>query len=88
MSSTVEYGDELKRDAKKLAGASDQAKYFIEVFGAERISDISVVSYRAVEKMGQSYRVDIVAACPQKLTRDVILGHEAKFRLEIGRAHV
>ncbi|WP_211709307.1 contractile injection system protein, VgrG/Pvc8 family, partial [Paraburkholderia aspalathi] len=53
----------------------------IEVFGAERISDISVVSYRAVEKMGQSYRVDIVAACPQKLTRDVILGHEAKFRL-------
>ncbi|MCX4138477.1 type VI secretion system tip protein VgrG [Paraburkholderia sp. SEWSISQ10-3 4] len=81
VSSTVEYGDELKRDAKKLAGASDQAKFFIEVFGPERISDISVVSYRAVEKMGQSYRIDIVAACPRKLTRDVILGHEAKFRL-------
>ena len=81
MSLTVESLDDLKRDVKKLTGAGDQEKYFLQVLGPERISDISIVSYSAVEKMGQPYRIDIVAACPQKLTRDLILGHEAKFRL-------
>ncbi|MEZ0604703.1 type VI secretion system Vgr family protein [Paraburkholderia sp. IW21] len=55
--------------------------YFLEVLGEERIKDISVVSFSALEKMGQPYRIDIVATHPEELTRDVILGHEAKFKL-------
>ncbi|WP_341317363.1 type VI secretion system tip protein VgrG [Paraburkholderia sp. IMGN_8] len=81
MDSTAEYWDELKRNAKKLTGDGDHEKYFLQVLGPERISDISVVSYRTVERMGQPYRIDIVATFPEKLKRDVILGHEAKFRL-------
>lgn len=55
--------------------------YFLEVLGEHRVKDISIVSFSALEKMGQPYRIDIVATHPEKLTRDVILGHEAKFRL-------
>ncbi|MGF6901139.1 type VI secretion system Vgr family protein [Paraburkholderia sp. GAS348] len=55
--------------------------YFLEVLGDEQVKDISVVSFSALEKMGQPYWIDIVATHPEKLKRDVILGHEAKFKL-------
>ena len=59
--------------------------YYLEVLGnKEKIKDISVVSFRAVEKMGEPYRIDIFATHPQRLSRDVILGHQARFKMVIG----
>lgn len=81
MSSTLEQWDELKRSAKQLAGDSDHEKYFLQVLGPEKIRDIAVVSYSAVETAGQSYRFDIVATYSQQLKRSVIVGHEAQFRI-------
>ncbi|HEX3637767.1 MAG TPA: type VI secretion system tip protein VgrG [Paraburkholderia sp.] len=58
-------------------------RYLLEVLGTDKDKDISVVSFRAIEKMGQPYRIDIVATHPEQLTRDAILSHEAKFSIAL-----
>ncbi|MFM0064744.1 type VI secretion system Vgr family protein [Paraburkholderia aspalathi] len=71
---------DVARAASSQALAGRQP-YYLEVLGEERINDISVVSFRVNEKMGQPYRIDLVATHSQQLTREVILGHEAWFRM-------
>lgn len=61
--------------------ATGRQPYYLEVLGEERINDISVVSFRLVEKMGEPYRIDLAATYPLKLERDVVLGHEASFTM-------
>ena len=46
--------------------------YFLEVLGEERIKDISVVSFSAVEQMGLPYQIDILATHPEKLAPIVL----------------
>ncbi|SEB00728.1 contractile injection system protein, VgrG/Pvc8 family [Paraburkholderia sartisoli] len=73
--------DEAGRRIDGWAAVTGRQPYHLEVLGEERINDISVVSFRIVEKMGQPYRINLVATHLQRLKRDVILGHEARFRM-------
>ncbi len=73
--------DQTRPYANARKAVTGRQVYFLEVLGTERINDISVVSFSAVEKMGQPYRIDIAATHPEELKRDVILGHEARFKL-------
>jgi Rhs element Vgr protein len=77
MGSVVEHQDTFQR-------RDDHEKYYLEVLGKERLSGLSVVSFCLVERMGEPYRIDIVATHPLKLTREVILANEARFSMEPG----
>lgn len=74
MSSAIEQLNTLQR-------SGDHEKYFLEVLGEEQLTGISVLSFCLVERMGEPYRIEIVATHSLKLTRDVILGHEARFTM-------
>jgi type VI secretion system secreted protein VgrG len=73
--------DEARTFSGLRKAITGQQRYFLEVQGTEGIGDISVVSFRAVEKMGQPYRIDIAVTHPDGLARAAILGHEARFTL-------
>jgi type VI secretion system secreted protein VgrG len=67
-----------------LPGAlSGHETYSLQVLGNEKIKDIAIVSFTLAEKAGEPYRIEIVATHPNKLKREVILSHEAKFKMAL-----
>jgi type VI secretion system secreted protein VgrG len=61
----------------------NHASYSLYILGEERISDISIVSFTLAERAGEPYRIEIVATYPTRLKREVVLGHEARFKLAL-----
>src|SRR5471032_2020302 len=66
------------KDLKNLTG---RQQYFLDVTGMANAQALSVVSFKAVERMGESYRVTIDLTHPDKLSRSDYLGHDAAFSI-------
>lgn len=55
--------------------------YFLDVPAAKNASDLSVVSFEAVERIGEPYRIAIRLTHPDKLSRSDYLGRDAMFSI-------
>jgi type VI secretion system secreted protein VgrG len=64
------------------AGITGRQRYFLKVLGQEKLKDISVVSFTLSEKMGEPYHIDINVRHSHRLAREIVLGHQARFRME------
>ena len=65
-------------DLKALTG---RQAYFLDVLGTANAKDLSVVSFKAVERMGEPYRITIELTHPDKLSRSDYLGRDASFTI-------
>jgi type VI secretion system secreted protein VgrG len=70
------YGDPL------LRGLTGRQAYFLEVPGAGSAAALSVVSFEAVERLGEPYTVTIQLTHPLDLDRADYLGKEATFLID------
>ncbi|CAE6844745.1 hypothetical protein R75461_07193 [Paraburkholderia nemoris] len=55
--------------AKELKTLTGRQADFLDVPGADNAKDLSVVSFKAVERMGEQYRILIKLTHPDGLTR-------------------
>jgi len=62
-------------------GLTRQQRYFLVVAGPAHGSDLSVVSFEAVEKLGEPYRITIELTHPDALARGDYLGRDATFTI-------
>ena len=72
--------DRHKRvDSQKpdLAASAGHQLYFLEVPGAANAQALSVVSFEAVERMGEPYRITLALTHPEALLKDDYLGKDA-----------
>lgn len=69
--------DDAKRFASNLTGVSGRQAYFFEVPGTESAVALSVVSVRAVERMGAPTEVRVVLTHPMPLARTDYLNRDA-----------
>src|SRR5450830_1919055 len=67
--------------AKSLAGAQ---YYHVTVLGTANAALLSVVSFEAVEALGEPYRITIQLTHPQQLDRADYLGRDASFSIAAG----
>ena len=56
--------------------------HFLDVTGPANSRDLSVVSFNAVERMGEPYRITIELTHPERLARGDYLGRDAAFRID------
>ncbi|WP_034292798.1 hypothetical protein [Herbaspirillum sp. RV1423] len=61
--------------------ASGQQRYHVTVPGTASAALLSVVSFEAVEKLGEPYRITIQLTHPQELQRADYLGKDAGSRI-------
>lgn len=76
--------EQLEKRESAAAGRQvpiGQQSYFLEVLGAAHDKAPSVVSFEAVEKMGEPYRITIDLTHPDALARGDYLGRDAIFTL-------
>ncbi|APR35974.1 type VI secretion system Vgr family protein [Paraburkholderia sp. SOS3] len=66
------------KDLKALAG---RQSYFLDVPGTANAKHLSVVSFNAVERMGEPYRITIGLTHPDRLSRSDYLGRDATFTI-------
>ncbi|WP_308706117.1 type VI secretion system tip protein VgrG [Paraburkholderia sp. BL25I1N1] len=59
-----------------------QQSYFLDVTGPGNGRDLSVVSFTAVERMGEPYRVTVELTHPESLARADYLGRDATFTIQ------
>ena len=64
-----------------LTALTEQQSYFLEVPGTASAKDLSVVSFEAVERMGEPYQITIQLTHPDNLVRADYLGKDAAFTL-------
>ncbi|WP_096725117.1 type VI secretion system Vgr family protein [Paraburkholderia acidicola] len=67
--------------AKDLKSLTGRQSYFLEVLGTANTKDLSVVSFRAVERMGEPYRITIELTHRDRLSRADYLGRDASFSI-------
>ncbi|MEJ0003713.1 MAG: type VI secretion system tip protein VgrG [Pararobbsia sp.] len=73
--------EKLATHANDPKGLTGRQSYFLDVPGAENAKDLSVVSFGAVERMGEPYRITIELTHPEALSRSDYLGRDASFTL-------
>jgi hypothetical protein len=81
--------DETMADLPRQVGMyANQSKamdgrqsYFVDVAGKANTKDLSVVSFEATERMGEPYRITIILAQPDRLSRSDDLGKDAVFSI-------
>ncbi|MBN3735654.1 type VI secretion system Vgr family protein [Burkholderia sp. Tr-20390] len=56
--------------------------YFLEVPGAPRAQDLSIVSFVLDERLGEPYRIELILTSPVSLARDDYLNRPATFTIE------
>ena len=61
--------------------AIGQQSYFLDVTGPAHGQALSVVSFEAVERMGEPYRIVIELTHPEALAREDYLGRDARFTI-------
>ncbi|MBB6186046.1 type VI secretion system Vgr family protein [Rhodanobacter sp. MP7CTX1] len=64
-----------------LANAPGRQSYFLDVTGPANAKALSVVSFEAVERMGEPYRIVIELTHPEALAREDYLGRDARFTI-------
>ena len=67
--------------ATTLKALTGQQSYFLEVPGTASAKDLSVVSFEAIERMGEPYQITIQLTHPDSLARADYLGKDAAFTL-------
>ncbi|MGT2472730.1 hypothetical protein [Paraburkholderia terrae] len=55
--------------------------YFLDVLGAANASQLSVVAFEAVERIGEPYRITLTLTHPDQLARSDYLGKDATFSI-------
>ena len=78
--------DEQRRTygSAPFKGLTGRQAYFLEVPGTASAADLSVVSFEAVERMGEPYTVTILLTHPLPLDRADYLGKDATFLIDPG----
>jgi len=69
-----------------LANATGRQSYFLDVTGPANSKALSVVSFEAVERMGDPYRIVIELTHPEALAREDYLGRDARFSIALADA--
>jgi type VI secretion system secreted protein VgrG len=64
-----------------LGPVTGRQAYFLDVSGAGNASVLSVVSFEAVEQLGEPYRITIALTHPDELSRADYLGKDATFSI-------
>jgi type VI secretion system secreted protein VgrG len=64
-----------------LQGITGHPSYFLDVTGPANAKALSVVSFEAVERIGEPYRIAIELTHPEALTREDYLGRDARFTI-------
>jgi hypothetical protein len=62
-----------------LQGITGHPSYFLDVTGPANAKALSVVSFEAVERIGEPYRIVIEVTHPEALKREDYLGRDARF---------
>jgi type VI secretion system secreted protein VgrG len=62
--------------------------YFLEVLGPANAVALSVVSFTAVERLGEPYRITLALTHPEALRLSDYLGREAYFTIELADGSV
>ncbi len=65
-----------------LKGLTGRQAYFLDVPSAVTSAALSVVSFKAVERLGEPYEVTIQLTHPLELDRSQYLGRDATFRID------
>ncbi|WP_175948453.1 type VI secretion system Vgr family protein [Burkholderia pyrrocinia] len=73
--------DKVATYAKDLKVMTGRQSYFLDVPGTVNAKDLSVVSFKAVERMGEPYWITIELTHPDKLSRSDYLGRDASFTI-------
>ncbi|NIE62734.1 type VI secretion system Vgr family protein [Burkholderia sp. Ax-1719] len=73
--------DETRHFVASITGATGRQAYFLDVPGTESAAALSVVSFFAVEKMGEPNVATIELTHPQQLARTEFLNRDAVFRI-------
>ncbi|CAG9218681.1 Type VI secretion system secreted protein VgrG [Paraburkholderia sabiae] len=55
--------------------------YFLDVLGVANVSSLSVVSFEAIERIGEPYRITVTFTHPDELVRARFLGKDAIFSI-------
>ena len=72
--------------AQLLQGITGHPSYFLDVTGPANAKALSVVSFEAVERIGETYRIVIELTHPEVLAREDYLGRDARFTIASGDA--
>ncbi|SAL28926.1 type VI secretion system Vgr family protein [Caballeronia telluris] len=81
MSSTIEHSGAQPRAARQAAVTGRQS-CFLDVPGAASAKGLSVVSFKATERLGDPYHITIDLTSDITLTREDYLGRDATFTIE------
>jgi type VI secretion system secreted protein VgrG len=68
-------------DAASRVGLTGRQSYFLDVTGPANSRELSVVSFTAVERLGEPYRITIELTHTESLARGDYLGHDAAFTI-------
>ncbi|GAB3626082.1 Actin cross-linking toxin VgrG1 [Pandoraea terrae] len=71
----------VERRAQDFGRLTGRQSYFLDVPSAATAKDLSVVSFEAVERMGQPYRITLTLTHPDALSRDEYLGRDGTFSI-------
>jgi len=72
-------GTSVERVVRALAG---RQPYHLDVPGTESAQALSVVSFEAIERLGEPYRITIELTHPDELVRADYLGKDATFSID------
>ena len=78
----VDLNARVREYGAALSGVTGRQSYFLDVPGTGNAKDLSVVSFEAVERMGEPYRVSIELTHPDSLSRADYLGRDATFTID------
>ncbi|CAE6821442.1 hypothetical protein R69746_06068 [Paraburkholderia aspalathi] len=78
----VDLNARVREYGAALSGVTGRQSYFLDVPGAGNAKDLSVVSFEAVERVGEPYRVSIELTHPDSLSRVDYLGRDATFTID------
>ncbi|WP_096716752.1 type VI secretion system Vgr family protein [Paraburkholderia acidicola] len=73
--------DTVATYANNLTWLTGRQSYFLDVPGTANARALSVVSFEAVERMGEPYRITIELVHPESLSRSDYLGKDATFTI-------
>ena len=79
--STVQPSARAGAAAKLPTNGISQQSYFLDVTGPANAQALSVVSFEAVERIGEAYRIVIELTHPEVLAREDYLGRDARFTI-------
>ncbi|MEN7531490.1 type VI secretion system tip protein VgrG, partial [Cupriavidus sp. DL-D2] len=82
MSGVVE--QRIAREIGRLKAVTGRQAYHLEVLGAPSALGLSVVSFKAEERLGEPYTVTVKLTHPAELDRLDYLRHDATFVIDAG----